>query len=281
MKSIKQIFTKIYLTGMKKLLFYTNPEFKMYEDILNIRFLEIEHPKLNHFNSDDLSKYIDFGYNYYIPSKCNKVKKLLDKLILKDEFISKINLTKINSLNASKSKKIHESIYLFGQHVCVKENVGWTFDECINHVLEDHKLLYLYYYSWNDKYYWINSGGSHHFAVANYIATNEKIDYFFDCNIASFHIDEETVKELINNYELFIIHKKISYNFTQMFNRDRICILQNRQDNEVLIALTKDELLQDKVIDFLKKLDDKYIFNVNNYLSELILKQKNRVQNKI
>jgi hypothetical protein len=92
--------------------------------------------------------------------------------------------------------------------VCVKENVGWTFDECIDHVLEDHKLLYLYYYSWNDKYYWINSGGSHHFAVANYIATNEKIDYFFDCNITSFHIDEETVKELINNYELFIIHKK-------------------------------------------------------------------------
>jgi phosphopantetheine adenylyltransferase len=63
-----------------------------------------------------------------------------------------------------------------------------------------------------------------------------------------------------------------------MFNRDKICILQNRQDNEVLIALTKDELLQDKVIDFLKKLDDKYIFNVNNYLSELILKQKDNTR---
>jgi len=279
---IKQTFKKLYLAGMKKLFFYTHYEFKMYEDILNIKFLEIEHPKVNCFNSDNLKQYIYFDNNNYIPSKCNKAKKLLDKLILKDESISKVNLLKINSINASKSKssgKVYGSIYLFGQYVHVKENAGWTFDECISHVLEKHKLLDLYYYKWNDKYCWINSDGSHHLAVANYIATNEEIDYFFDCNITSFSIDEEITNELISNYELFIIHKKISYNFIQIFNRNMICILHNRyDDNEVLIVLTKDSLLLNKVIKFLKNYDAKYIFSVNNHLSKLLQEQKTKVE---
>ncbi len=274
MKSIKQHIIKIYLSAFKKLFFYTNSEFKMCEDILNIKFSEIQHPKLNHFNSDNLNIYIDFGDNHYISGECYKVKELLKKILLKDKYISKIHLTKINSLNASKSKKIHKSIYFFGHQVHVKEKVNWTFDECIKHVLKKHKLLYLDYYLWNNKYHWINSDGSHHFAVAQYIAINKKIDYFFDCHITSISIDEKIVTKLILDYELFIVHKNVSYAFSEIFQRNKICILQHRRNDEVLIALTKDEFLPKKVIRLLNKIDNKYIFNVSNYLNKLILKQQ-------
>ena len=275
MKNIKQIFTKIYSSGIKKLLFYTNPEFKMYEDILRINFLEIEHPKLNCWNSDTLGKYINFQSQ--ITCKANH---LLNNLISKTEYRSKINLKKIDSISASKSKssgKIYENIYLFGQYMCVVENVDWTFDESINHILGKHqqynKVQDIIYYSWNDRYHWVNSDGSHHLAVANFIATNERIDYFFDCNVTAYKINDTVAEELINNYELFILHQKIQYNFTKIFHRDMICILSNRNYDEVLIAIKKENTHINDVIRFLKKFDKKYVFNVNDYLRKLLQKQ--------
>lgn len=79
------------------------------------------------------------------------------------------------------------------------------------------KIYEIRYYKWNNRYEWLNSDGSHHFAVANYIITNKNINYKIKSQITTYSIKEE-LKTIIDNYCMFLINDKLQYHLKVWFS---------------------------------------------------------------
>ncbi|KAA3682652.1 DUF6685 family protein (plasmid) [Campylobacter fetus] len=246
---------------------------QIYEKIINLPFEKINKCKLNLdcFNSDNVSFFIK-------PKNCysRKQRTILEDIIQIEESnnIIELDLKRINSISSSKSKSSgykYKDIYEFGKNVFVERNKKWSLEECIKHTENGlgnkEKIYEIRYYKWNNRYEWLNSDGSHHFAVANYIITNKNINYKIKCQITTYSIKEE-LKTIIDNYCMFLINDKLQYHLYELFlNTDINIILL--ESNNCLILIKKNETYKN-LIQLMKIIDNKYIFYLNDYLNEKV-----------
>lgn len=158
--------------------------------------------------------------------------------------------------------------------------MNWDFENCIKHILNGHKEkpLTLYYYNWNDRYEWDNGDGSHHFAAANFLATNNGYEQIFKCNIKSFCINNEVANKLLANYEMFVFNIS-SYILEEIFKDDIIDIIRI-QDDYIIVLFDKNKSKNKGHINLLKLIDQKYALYFNEYLESRLKYQDTYLKKK-
>ncbi|WP_418181374.1 DUF6685 family protein (plasmid) [Aliarcobacter lanthieri] len=225
------------------------------EQLINIKFKEIDYKyiTLNCFNSDDLRFFIDEKNKYF------------KDFFIRENFKENLNFLKIDSISTSKSKSagyIFDTIYLFGKNVIIDRKDNWTYEDCIKHISKDSFTLC--YYNWNKRYEWINSNGSHHFAAANFLATNNSYEQYFDCEIIKYSINKEVINKLFESYEMFVFNIP-SYILKEVFKEDIQDIIYIK-DNHIIVLFDKDKAKDKGYLNLLRLIDKKYILYFNEYL---------------
>lgn len=248
-------------------------EFNKIKQLINFDFEEITIPPLNCFNSNDLD--VLTRINILFNRNLNETKKLLMNLVSieKEEKITQLDLTRIDSISSSKSKSsgyVFNNVYDFGKYLVLKNKHAWTLDECKRHIGEKLKndIYELNYYKWNDRYEWGNIDGSHHFAVANFIVTNQNLEYKINCVVKNYSLNIENIKDLTNNFYIFIIRKNLPYLLMDMFDRNEIKMCDAWHDSCVFLINKINS--RKNLINLLKIIDRKYVFNLGEYLINLI-----------
>lgn len=240
------------------------------EEIINIEFKEIDYKycEINCFNSNDLWFFI------------NQRNEHFKEFFINEEKNENLNFLKVDSISASKSKSSgyrFETIYSFGKNVLIDRKMNWTYESCIKHNEKD-KILPLSYYKWNNRYEWKNSDGSHHFAAANFLATNNGYEHIVNCNIKSISINNEVANNLLGNYEMFVFNI-YSYIIEEIFKEDIIDIVRI-QDGHIMVLFDKDKSKNKGYINLLKLIDKKYALYFNDYLESRLKYQDTYLKKK-
>lgn len=252
---LEKLFNEI-----RKIMFYDE---YILTEIMNFFYdntknkIDYEKSNINAHNSDDLSFLI------------NIEDELFKNFFIQNTEFKSINFLKIDSLVNSKSGiSRYDNLYNFGKsnYIIYK----WTFKQCITHVTKEmeQKPFNLNYYCWNNKYHWINDGSSHHFATAQFIATNKKITNFINCNITTFEINLDVAQSLLKKYEMFIIHM-YNYRFLEELLVNDICNVIELNNN-YMILLKKKRVKNKLYLKFLKNMGKDYVLYFNDYLKDRI-----------
>lgn len=247
----------------------------MVEEILQIEFKEISRQKTDCFHIDELEYFLN-----HISCYDSTIHENLTNVFIKKEPINKIiDIKEISTVSASKSKSSglsYESLYIFGAEQIKKksEYKSWSFERLIEYVLKRHSnVLDLYYYTWLNKYKWSNHDASHRLGLAIYRAYENNIDYNVKASIHHIELNKEKIEVLLNTYELFIINKHTLYKITNIVGRKNYFTCELRNENK-LIGFEKDEFKHDSIIRVLKKIDERYILNFNEYIRNLLDNQR-------
>ena len=242
------------------------------ERIISLMLEPIDHHEINCFYSNDLWKFLDI-HDHWKKTKASELLKNLIKLKKNEE---KINLTRLNSIACSKSKSAgyrFQSIYLFGKNVFLDRNEKWSFDGCIKHIMDRHNEINLYHYLWNDRYSWSNSDGSHHCAVAIFLAENNSITYELQANISIKYIDLDIANELLDLYDIFVINQSNKYELQNCFEEE-ILMYDISNTTNTLVLFEKPHIRLHDQVRLLQKFDSSKILFFNDYLLERIETQK-------
>lgn len=140
----------------------------------------------------------------------------------------------------------------------------WDFENCIKHIRKDTNKLRLFYYKWNNRYEWSNSDGSHHFAAANFLATNNRDEQLFNCDIKSISINKEVANKLLNSYEIFVFNIS-SYIIDNIFKEDIIDTIKIN-NGHIVVLFDKYKARNKEYFNLLKLIDKKYVLYFNEYL---------------
>ena len=253
-------------------------EYSNIEQLLYFDYKKIKIPQINCFNSNIFSDFC-----HWHCSVKTEIEKEIKNLIIeeKESKIIQLDLTRIDSIGSSKSKsrgEIFDTIYDFGKHLVLENKYNWTLDECKKHIEEKlHNGTYeLNYYKWDDRYEWNNIDGSHHFAVANFIITNQKLDYKINCLVKEYSLNEVVLKDLLNKYYIFISEKDFYYLIFEKFSQDEIkkCKINN---DDYMFFINKNTH-QRYLIKLLKIIDNRYVFNFNEFLKDYYEKLYTRIK---
>ena len=249
--------------------------FSMVEEILKIEFKEINRQQTDCFHIDGLAYFLN-----HISCYDSKINENLTNIFIKKEPIKKmIDIKNISTVSASKSKSSglsYESLYIFGAEQIrnKSEYKSWSFERLIEYVLKRHgNVLDLYYYTWLDKYEWSNHDASHRLGLAIYRAYENNIDYNVEASIYHIELNKEKVEVLLNTYELFIINKHTIYKITDIIGRKNYFTCELRDENKI-IGFEKDRFKHDSIIRVLKKIDERYILNFNEYIRNFLDNQR-------
>lgn len=225
--------------------------FKKYK----IKYKEFE---LNCFNSDNLLFFI------------NEKNILFEDFFIKEEYSKELNLLKINSINSSKSKSsgyIFNDIYLFGKNIFLDRKDNWEYDDCIKHIKQRNRFT-INQYRWNDRYEWDNEDGSHHFAVANFLATNNKYEEILSCDVISVSINKQIVNNLLDNYEMFVLN--IPSNYLKNILLNSTVEIINIKSGHTMVLFNKNIVKNRKYIMLLQLINKKYVLYFNGYLKSIL-----------
>lgn len=132
-------------------------------------------------------------------------------------------------------------------------------------------------FSWDDRVFLINSGGSHHFAAARYIASRIKENIQLEGRLVTHTLNADAVQELRAEFEIFLISKSCAVQaaFVKiMRSLQATYYLHNmpRPYNEDFYALflPKSERVSSTVA---KTLTEANMFNIGEHLTSLCLDQ--------
>lgn len=241
----------------------------IYNSLLEINFEKIHIPKLNCFNSNNLST---FSYGFTYGNQDNKeISNLFSNLIKsKEEYIKDIDILDINAVSASKSIPwgyIFDTLYLFGENLYNNVGKKWSFNECIKHSFPNNPILKIHHYKWNNRITWSNSDGSHHFGVAVFHAKNSGITHLMQSNIKEFYIDENIANELLTSFDIFICHSNNKYDILSCLENHDISILNSQE--YLFIMINKGN--HHNIVKLFKKFDDKIMLDYNEYLKTILV----------
>lgn len=243
------------------------------EEIITIEFKEIDYKdsELYCFNSNDLWFFIDEKNDHF------------KGFFINEEKYEDLNFLRIDSISASKSKGSgyrFDTIYSFGKNVLIDRKMNWDVESCIKHIKNENngKPLRLYHYKWNNRYEWKNSDGSHHFAAANFLTTNNGYEHIFNCNIKSISIKNEVANKLLDNHEMFVFNIS-SYIIEEIFKEDIIDIIRI-QDGHIMVLFDKDKSKNKGYINLLKIIDKKYALYFNEYIESRLKYQDTYLKKK-
>ncbi|WP_425352097.1 DUF6685 family protein [Isorropodon fossajaponicum symbiont] len=66
-------------------------------------------------------------------------------------------------------------------------------------------MILLEAYSWDKRIFLMNSGGSHHFASARYIANKLNKNVGISGKLEKYNINQNIVRQLLNKYDVFYL----------------------------------------------------------------------------
>jgi hypothetical protein len=251
--------------------YHKKDEFNNIKELLNFKFQELKFYPINCFHSNnlDIFTFANWKASHY-PNK----KDLKDLIINKSEDKQiQLDLIKIDSISASKSKSAgykFDSIYDFGKYLILERGHNWTLHECEKHIKEklNDNIYKINYYEWNNRYEWNNIDGSHHFAVANFIITNQRLNYKINCQVETYGLNKNKIKNLLDSFHIFIISTNLQNFIFNIFNFGEIKFYGVNED--MCIVLIKKSEDVNILIKLFRNIDNKYIFNLDEYLSSLI-----------
>jgi len=226
--------------------------------------------------SDNLTPFINL-----VSSTSDNLKSIKEKFNIIDNIsiVDKVDIRDVSSIENSRSiLSDYDSIYSFGKKMYeIYRKI--SFEDYIKHVLDyaDNGLLDMYYYSWKRCYHFSNSNGSHHFAIAHFLAKEKNINCLLKCNILVKIIRKEKLLNLLKDYSMFVINTDNEQVLQKYLSNDSLFNLNNSlfklKDKNILILLEKNNSFLDKK--YIKLLETKIkakVFNLNTYLEQEILK---------
>jgi len=258
-------------------------EYSLIEEILKIKFNEINRLKTDCFHIDELKYFLrDITF-----CTDEQVEELLTQIFIKKYIPNQaLDIKKITTIQNSKSEAwgySYESIYLFGDSL-IKSDIkyaSWPFEQLINQVLDRHRNnLVINYYSWLNQYEWSNDDASHRFALAIYHAYENNIDYDIDVSITAYEMNVDNLKKLLGQYELFILNTNILYKITNLIPNKETYVTCELIDENAIIGFDKSNFYSGKIIELFKKYDQKFILNFNSYVENLLSNQEKFKSNK-
>lgn len=187
-----------------------------------------------------------------------------DFILQSDNFTTKshhqvdIDIRQITALNASKStlENFHkiEDIAIKNSPELIQKITMDAIDEMMNWGEVNRDFKAVTYYNYLQRYVVFNSGGSHHFAAAQYIATRLDEQYKINVHLKTISLRHELINELCLNYDVFIFEhndliklinlRKLSggkfmfyiKNYPINHNTKRIIFLPNNNDYSVVVT---------------------------------------------
>lgn len=149
-----------------------------------------------------------------------------------------------------------------GQSESLHKNMKWR-------EIWQHNLKFMDK-SWSDHSpFWMNSGGSHHFAAAHYIATINDLSYQLEGKIKRFSVNKHSAEKLVSEWDMFLIDNTSLYTgfleAMRSFKCD-FCVSDiprrlfknetdksNKQNRVRIVFLKKDNFKSNQVAKYLKK----------------------------
>ncbi|TDV89182.1 hypothetical protein BDK62_1242 [Halomonas alkaliantarctica] len=127
------------------------------------------------------------------------------------------DIKEINGLSASKSSDHHfDTISQFAQERCqefigsgqpagLSQNMKWG--EIRLHDMSFWDL------SWAGQHtpFWMNTGGSHHFAAAHYIASQLGLDYRLEGRLKKYTVNQQAARDLASEWDMFLLDEVSMY----------------------------------------------------------------------
>ncbi|EMX1737755.1 hypothetical protein AAGK18_004645 [Salmonella enterica] len=165
------------------------------------------------------------------------LEKILSTLIKSEvEHRHDFDFSKIQSLEDSKSfeclpaksknSSCYRDLYLWGKEMRHTEKLkaedesDW--EKNIQHIEKEgflrNRPIEITYYTWLDRYFVSNSGGSHHAALVVWQSVRDKLEYKREANITKLSIDKDSIKKLNSDYWSFILNFRYQTNINTLFN---------------------------------------------------------------
>lgn len=119
---------------------------------------------------------------------------------------SKSILENFSSLDAMVEKNSKEMIY----PICnerLQKNLKWY----ETRIFHENPKDYFKTFAWDNRIFLINTGGSHHFASARYLAKRLNKQKFLKSKLYRFTINEEAVYSLVNKFEMFVVSNNSTF----------------------------------------------------------------------
>ena len=222
------------------------------------------------FNSDDI------GYTY--------LHEILPAFFtVEEKYVSSIPLNIIDSISTSKSdNKRYKDIFEFGEDTYTREK--WSFNESIDYVLRRYNNHYLEFdwYTWNNRYHWINFDASHHFSCAYYLNKIQNRNYIIQATnqlkikINKISLNFKAINEFFENYEIFITYEPNFINFHSIYDyheREKLEIKDSDFREESFYSF-KLYIISKKTTDLIEVLSENKYFLNYKYILQTNLKAK-------
>ncbi|MBJ0209958.1 hypothetical protein JFK57_22565 [Escherichia coli] len=166
-----------------------------------------------------------------------RLEKILRKLIkIEVEHIHNFDFSKLQSLENSKSfehlpaksknPSCYRDLYSWGkgmrhtEKLRAEDESDWK--KNIQHIEEEgfrrNRPIEITYYTWLDRYFVSNNGGSHHAALVVWQSVRDKLEYKREANITKLSIDKFSIKKLNSDYWSFILNFRYQTNINTLFN---------------------------------------------------------------
>lgn len=183
---------------------------------------------------------------------------------------SKTELSEYHSLDSMVEAKSPEMITPIS-HEKLNTNLGWPEVR----IMRDKSSDYFIRYEWDGRLFLVNSGGSHHFAAARYVASRLGVRVPLKAKLYSYSINQMAVQKIRRDFEVFAIshQSKIFLEFQDAMRNYRVTYFWRRlpmpHHDQDAVLLPRAESRSMKVAAILKAAG---AFDLGIYLQKLATK---------
>jgi len=260
------------------------PHFYTIENLLDLQLEEIDSVKIDCFHRHDLGRFYSFKtYSQKDEHIANLIKSIVNNSELKNV---QFDLRKLTNATASKSLSwgySYDSMYLFGRNlVNVVDMVNQygdksfsTIESCLQDMRYNDEFIFrIDHVLWENRYVWINDGGSHHCATAIFYAENQHKELLVNTSFCIQSLNKNAIKEINDKYKIFVISSKRYSKLQNNLSSYHPIYLEPLQSQNMLLIFEKDNnQVPDIIMRFLETYDQRYILDFNRYISNLLEKQ--------
>lgn len=139
-------------------------------------------------------------------------------IITSKSYNKDIDLKDLDSITSSKSTGSFRTLFEFGLDNDIDYKTAWQGlnIEALGRGFNINK------YNWNGKIEWRNDGTSHRVSSLIYHLFCDKKSYMVNANITEYSIDKIKLQEYINDWHIFLLHKKNTTSVTHLLRESGI-----------------------------------------------------------
>ncbi|NBK99937.1 MAG: hypothetical protein EOM50_18380 [Erysipelotrichia bacterium] len=259
------------------------PELYIINKLISLKLKGIDDVKIDCFHSDDLGRFYSFRtYNHQREDIANLIKSVVKN---NEPTNVKFDLRKLTNVISSKSLSwgySFDTMYSFGRNLVnavglVNIHNDKTFssiENCFQDMrCNDEFVFRIDHVLWENRYIWLNDGGSHHCATAIFYAENQHKELLVNASFRIQSLDKKAINEINGKYKIFVVSSKKYYELQKLISPYKPIFLEALQSQNMLLVFEKNNQLPNKIIRFLETYDQRYILDFNNHISNLLKKQ--------